>query len=967
MHMRREGVIREKAPPEEQARAPVRAPAGAEAAPQPGSWSAWLLASGPFGFLNWQMLALIGLVLIGALMRFWDLGSRALHHDESMHAYYSWAQVFRGGGYRYDPLLHGPFQFYAPAMAYWLFGVSDATARVAPAFFGVVMIASVGLLRRWLTSTGTVIAALLLCFSPSYLYFSRFLREDIYTAAWTLLLVAGMFLYIETRRPLWAYVAAGSLALAFATKESTFLTLAILLGFLDAAVVIELLRRGRPLQVLWPTIPLALGGGLITAAFIPMSSLLLRYAPFMLFAGTAAAGSIGVLIAAVRAYNAETATLAGRDGRRREERPTPSPITDALAHLWRDRDTFWWAVFVFLVLFTLFFTSFGSNPRGLRDGLLRSWMYWLEQHGVQRGNQPMWYYLLLLAGYEQLIVLFALIGAGYALVRRRLLFPLFCAYWWIAALVLYSYAGEKMPWLILHILLPALLLAAWFLGTVIEGKFARHWKTAALGTAAALFLFMIHTAWPLTYQRGDVPVDLLVYTQTSPDVPEVMRQIDQIAFRTGQGKQMGITFDAGVSWPFYWYLRDYKNLHFVPVLTTPPTDPVVLIAADQDAQARQFLTNYTGVRYKLRWWFPEELYRQMTWSTIVKTPFDPKLRADLWRWLIYREPALPPGSYDFMFYIRNDLAAGWGGQSASGAAAAPALPRTTVTDEQRYAEKRVPAALLTLFGSRGSGNGQFIEPRGLAVEPQGNVWVTDPGNHRVQKFDAEGRFLLALGRGKGTGEGQFNEPLGVATDANGNVYVADTWNHRIQKFDASGRFLAQWTGPGGMWGPRALVVSPQGEVFVVDTGNKRVLVFDTEGRFLRQFGTGGSGAGQLNEPIGIALASNGEVIIADTNNLRMQVFSQDGRFVRMWAISGWRPSARTEPYTAVDSAGNVYVSDPSGHRILKFTPDGQIAAVTGAGGGAPGQFNLPTGLAVSGDRLYVADTGNHRVQVLALP
>src|SRR5262249_7126382 len=151
-----------------------------------------------------------------------------------------------------------------------------------------------------------------------------------------------------------------------------------------------------------------------------------------------------------------------------------------------------------------------------------------------------------------------------------------------------------------------------------------------------------------------------------------------------------------------------------------------------------------------------------------------------------------------------------------------------------------------VYGRASDGRPALIDPKNVAVGPDGRLYVVEGRAARVTVFNKDGSFAASWGA-QGAADGQFQEPWGVAVAPNGNVYVADTWNHRIQYFDPSGKFLGKWgklgdakgrtdTDQGIFWGPRSIAINPQGEVYVTDTGNKRVQVFDLQGNFLRMFG-----------------------------------------------------------------------------------------------------------------------------------
>jgi len=195
--------------------------------------------------------ALYGLIFIAAVVsRFWDLGSRALHHDESLHAYFSWLYA-TGGGYIHDPLMHGPFLFHVTALAFLLLGDSNATARVTPALFGVGIVMLPYLLRgpRQLGRWGALAASALLLVSPSILYYSRFLRHDVYTVFGTLLLFAAIVRYVERPARRWLLTGTITLILLFTNHEVIFIIALSFAIYLWGALLWGRLRALIPLQI----------------------------------------------------------------------------------------------------------------------------------------------------------------------------------------------------------------------------------------------------------------------------------------------------------------------------------------------------------------------------------------------------------------------------------------------------------------------------------------------------------------------------------------------------------------------------------------------------------------------------------------------------------------------------------------------------------------------------------------------
>jgi len=594
---------------------------------------------GPLGavaaWLTPENLLWLALLIAAAFLRFYALGEKPLHHDESLHAFYSW-NLFKGQGYHYDPMMHGPFLFHANALIYFLFGASDFTCRILPALSSLLCVVMLYLLRAYLGRAGALFTAAIVTLSPSFTYFGRFIRNDIYIAAFSLVMVWGFFRYLDTRRPRYLYWAAAALALAFSTKEVTYI-----IGFIFVAFM--------AFRWLWE-------------------------------------------------YTVKP-----------EEEQS---LSSALEDLWKRPRTLWVSAGIFFGLVAILYTTVFTNPRGLIDAFSKSLTYWLGQHEVQRGSQPVYFYGALLPLYE-LVAVLGTLGAciyysfikdsssrvwkllGYVIVIAawwlfgaqgkqtfglvfslvlitlgtgllayfsygvKNMFVTFLIVWSLSAFSDFSFAGERMPWLILHPLLPMVLLSGLFLGELWD-RFQRR-RGWVLGVFLVLAAMLLHGTTALTYfQAGANPAEQLVYVQSSTDATQVVRQLENMSRRLTGGLEMKITCEDYCSWPFAWYLRDFKNVgypKFSPEQAEGSIDknPVIITgvemaAAGHDDRVAQLLAqDYIGQRYKLRvWWAPDG-------NAFFSDTFAGQLKK-AWRLFLYREPWSGLGSYDMVVYVRKDVA-----------------------------------------------------------------------------------------------------------------------------------------------------------------------------------------------------------------------------------------------------------------------------------------------------------------------
>lgn len=732
---------------------------------------------------------------------------------------------------------------------------------------------------------------------------------------------------------------------------------------------------------------------------------------------------------------------------------------------------------IFLVLFSTFFTQM----TGVVIGLVGSLGYWLQQHEVSRGDQPWYYYLIIqLPIYEFVAMIGAGIAAGLGLTRwlsagdvadaetehispsNGNRFPAipFLGYWSVASFLLFTFSGERMPWLTVHIALPLILLAGWALGQLVigfdweklrrpkdwiipilaaifvialisvvgrilgtdapfQGKrleqltatniflavaaaalisgllFFRHvagwarqqiWALLVMILAAMGYLLSARAAGMASYVNYDQANEFLVYAHGGSGVKDALSQIEEISTATTNGLAVQVAYDDDVAWPLNWYLRKFPNRYFFGANISRDLlgYPLILVGDDYFADADAVLSEGYEVIDYIRMVWPMQEYYNLSLERITNALSSAEYRQALWEiWfnrdygrygqLIGRDfsPENWSPSDRMRLYVRQDIMA----RMWEMGAAPIEVEEFTYVDPYADLMTRLDPAIV--LGGEGTGPGQFMQPRDIAVADDGTLYIVDSGNHRIQHLATNGDVLDIWGTYGDVAQfdapgGSFNQPWGIAVDSRGDVFVTDTWNHRVQVFSSDGEFITMFgvfdtpNTPQSYWGPRDVGVDSHGNLYVVDTGNKRVVVFDDQLEFLGEFGIGGYSLGELDEPVGIAIAEDGTIYLADTWNSRIQVFEElePGTYiaVREWEIDGWLgQSLENKPYMDIHD-GILCTTDPEGFRILCFNPEGEFLIGWGDADSNALQFGVLNGLAFDQlGGLWVTDSSNGRI------
>lgn len=526
----------------------------------------WIRLKETFKIEKSDLLYIAILGAIALFIHFFQLGVRAFHHDESLHAYYAY-KIIKSYDYAYNPMMHGPFLFFTNALIYLIFGASNFTARLLPALLGSFLVIFPFFIRE-LSRPAKITMSVLFLISPTLTYYGRFIRNDIYIVVFGFLVMYFVSKIIDTKYIGYWYLAAFFWTLIFTSKENSYII----------AFIIFL---------------------------------------YMLYEGII------------------------------REKIKPTKV---FLHYGLNEDLFVRLFIVFFVVYAALYTSFFVYPKGI-FGLGTALKYWWVQHKKQRLGGPPTYYLPLIALYEPILIYIIFGGIAIAwkkivdLYKKSSLFRL--ATWWsILSLIIYAYAGEKAPWIVVHMVFPLIVVSSFVMQAIWE-KYGKTVKiiflipVLLLGIYGIYANYLVNFKYPTIEPKDGKHAEILVYVQSTQDVPKISRIIHKLA-REKKGLRTVIHNDY--TWPFPWYLRDLgvaydkniKNyLNYDVLITNNITYPKELEKTHNffDATLRA-------------WWVPKGNF----WWLLKK-----ENRDKLIRYIFKREVWSPVGGYSMRVWIKKGL------------------------------------------------------------------------------------------------------------------------------------------------------------------------------------------------------------------------------------------------------------------------------------------------------------------------
>jgi uncharacterized protein (TIGR03663 family) len=454
--------------------------------------------------LTWSVLGVL-VTSAAVVLRLYQLEVKPFHHDEGVNAQFVQAMLQPPYTFRYDPAnYHGPTLFYFGKASAIVFGLADFALRFVPAFFSIVTVLLMFSLRRRIGSVGALVAAALVAASPGAVYFGRYFIHESLLVCFTIAAFLAACEYHRTWRRGWLYLAAASLALMFATKETAIVSV----GVMACAFVTALL-------------------------LVPLRS------------------RIGVQ---------------RPESLRADAQPDGNRNSWGAARRWSfPSKAFIIAAAIFIAINVAFYSSFFTHSTGVTDAL-RAFSLW-SKTGTQDHVNPWWMYIRWFAEEEGVLLVLGVLGIVITLWSARILFTTLVALWGLGIFAAYSLIPYKTPWLTLNFVIPLAIMAGWAVEVCHLRSSAAQRRVLALVTFVIVG-YSAYRAIDLNFVAYDDERRPYVYAHTSREVLQLVQKIREVRARVPAGTSINIAVLSPEHYPLLWYLRNYPVGYYGAIVKT---------------------------------------------------------------------------------------------------------------------------------------------------------------------------------------------------------------------------------------------------------------------------------------------------------------------------------------------------------------------------------------------------------------
>lgn len=528
---------------------------------------------------TWTIASLL-IVAGGAILRCYQFGLKPFHHDEGVNGFFM-IRLVREGVYTYDPAnYHGPSIYYFSLVSSWLFGLNTIAMRLVPALFGIATIWLALTLRRYIGSIGALAAAGLIAISPGAVYLSRYYIHESLFVFFTFGIVVAALYYYETGKLIYAILGAISAALLFATKETAFISIGvILIAWGCTFVYMKIAKAGLPWdkphetkarkELMNEKSKYKISTNLIiNVLFAVAGYILVSWTYYKIISWLSYEGSFFYY----RAYWFYWLNWF-----------VPISIILFILKLKKSNDAFTDTLIilaVFHLVYVLFYSSFLTNTKGVMDSF-EAFNIWVKTSTKDHTQSGMFAYVKWLGKEEISLLILSAVGFIIALWKARHRFAIFAGAWAFGITLAYTLIAYKTPWLALNFIVPLAIISGYGVGQIgLTSKNIIRQVLAAVVILAALGVGVAQAVSLNFYHYDDDNDYVYVYAHTYRDFLDMVAEFEKYAKKVDK-EDLSVAVVSEDYWPLPWYTRDYKGVGYYGKMSPVGNAQIVIASTKQ--------------------------------------------------------------------------------------------------------------------------------------------------------------------------------------------------------------------------------------------------------------------------------------------------------------------------------------------------------------------------------------------------